>query len=131
MPATRRHLAAGPDEASDEELYSEYRLTQSPVAFGELVSRWRLPLCKFFRGKVANCDVDDLVQEVWLQLMTAENYDVEQPFRTYLIGIAVNVWRMKVRFDHLPCRNVEQAISFSDLDAEGMVSLEAKVDLSQ
>jgi RNA polymerase sigma-70 factor (ECF subfamily) len=75
---------------SDEDLMLEFQ-NGSRDAFEELFARYRQPLYRFFRRRIANdARADDLMQETFLAVIRAKvRYEPRSLVRTYLYGIAL------------------------------------------
>ncbi len=75
---------------SDEDLMLQFQ-NGSREAFEELFARYRLPLYRFFRRRIANdARADDLMQETFLAVIRAKvRYEPRALVRTYLYGIAL------------------------------------------
>lgn len=83
--------AAAPVE-TDEHLMAEVRDGQG-AAFDRLFDRYREPVWRFFRRRVADpARAEELAQDVFAALFqAAPRYEPRAPFRSYLFGIAYNV----------------------------------------
>ena len=75
---------------SDEDLMLQFQ-NGSRDAFEELFARYRQPLYRFFRRRIANdARADDLMQETFLAVIRAKvRYEPRSLVRTYLYGIAL------------------------------------------
>lgn len=75
---------------SDEDLMLEFQ-RGSREAFEELFARYRQPLYRFFRRRIANdARADDLMQETFLAVIRSKvRYEPRSLVRTYLYGIAL------------------------------------------
>ena len=75
---------------SDEDLMLEFQ-NGSRDAFEELFARYRQPLYRFFRRRIANdARADDLMQETFLAVIRAKvRYEPRSLVRTYLYRIAL------------------------------------------
>ncbi len=82
---------AGPS-VSDEELMVQVR-EGVPGAFDRLFERFREPVWRFFRRRVADAGgAEELAQDVFAALFeAAPRYEPRAPFRSYLFGLAYNV----------------------------------------
>ncbi len=75
---------------SDEDLMLQFQ-NGSREAFEELFARYRQPLYRFFRRRIANgARADDLMQETFLAVIRAKvRYEPRSLVRTYFYGIAL------------------------------------------
>jgi RNA polymerase sigma factor (sigma-70 family) len=80
--------------ATDEQLMLTF-CGGSKDAFGDLFSRYKLPLFGFFRRRVAEPALaEELTQETFLAILRASSrYEPNASFRTYLYAIAFNILR--------------------------------------
>jgi len=80
--------------SSDEELMDEMR-RGSRAAFETLFGRYREPIWRFFRRRAPDAGrAEELAQDVFVALFDgAARYERRGPFRSYLFGIAYNVWQ--------------------------------------
>ena len=78
--------------ATDEDLMLEAQ-RGSREAFELLFERYRSPIWKFFRRRIADASrAEELSQDAFLALLQgARRYEARAPFRSYLFGIAYNV----------------------------------------
>src|SRR5262249_852251 len=67
----------------------------SKEAFSELFSRYKQPLCGFFRRRVADpAQAEELTQETFLAVLRASaRYEPSALFRTYLYAIGLKILR--------------------------------------
>lgn len=73
---------------SDETLMLRYR-DGDDGAFRALYSRYRLPLMRFSRHLVADCDAEEVFQETWIAVVNGRlRYSVRARFATWLFSIA-------------------------------------------
>ncbi len=77
---------------TDDELMLAYRAGDIR-AFEELFDRYREPIWRFFRRRVADPPrAEELSQETFLALLrSARRYEPRSTFRSYLFGIACNL----------------------------------------
>lgn len=77
---------------TDQELMLAYR-DGDRTAFDDLFDRYRDPIWRFFRRRVADVSrAEELAQETFLAVIQgARRYEPRAPFRSYLFGIAFNV----------------------------------------
>lgn len=82
---------AGPS-VSDEHVMGQVR-DGVPGSFDRLFDRYREPVWRFFRRRVADdACAEELAQDVFAALFAAApRYEPRGPFRSYLFGIAYNV----------------------------------------
>jgi RNA polymerase sigma-70 factor (ECF subfamily) len=78
---------------SDEDLMLSFR-GGSESAFDALFARYREPIWRFFRRRVADpARAEELSQDTFVALVrNAGRYVPRAPFRRYLFGIAFNIW---------------------------------------
>jgi RNA polymerase sigma-70 factor (ECF subfamily) len=91
---------------TDQELMLAYRAGDR-TAFDALFDRYRDPIWRFFRRRVADqARAEELAQETFLAVIqAARRYEPRAAFRSYLFGIAFNVLlaaRRKARHADLP-----------------------------
>ena len=88
--STLRESSVAP--ATDEDLMLEAQ-RGSREAFELLFERYRSPIWKFFRRRIADASrAEELSQDAFLALLQgARRYEARAPFRSYLFGIAYNV----------------------------------------
>jgi RNA polymerase sigma factor (sigma-70 family) len=90
----------------------------------ELVTRYRLPLLRFFTRRLRSSpDPDDLVQEVFVRLMRHENMSTVQHLDGYVFQVAANVLRDHARRWSLRSEEVHHA-QIEDVEIEGGFSPE-------
>ncbi len=77
---------------SDEELIDDIR-SGSRAAFETLFERYREPIWRFFRRRMADTGrAEELAQDTFVAVLDgAARYERRGPFRSYLFGIAYNV----------------------------------------
>ena len=92
-------------------------------AFEQLFERYRDPMWRFFRRRVADpAHAEELAQDTFVAVLQgATRYEPRAPFRSYLFGIAYNILladRRKAshRVEHLDGEPVAHGVA--DLDAE-------------
>ena len=96
-------------------------------SFDELVVRYEGDLRAFVRRKVAESEVDDILQDTWIAAWTAlRGFDRRSRFKTWLIGIALNKCR-----DHYRQRpsTPEASLSEDGSDAAYLDSAFANTEL--
>lgn len=74
----------------DLEIFAQWRNGER-LAGDELARRYDQPLTKFFHDKVRPDEADDLKQQVWVALATADPGRIHTGFRGYLFGISRNL----------------------------------------
>lgn len=95
---------------TDEELFARYR-RGDPAAFESLYGRYRQSLYLFLLRSSANRTVaDDLYQESWARVISAQASFSEGSFRAWLFQIARNLW-----IDHLRRQNLRPVDTELDL----------------
>jgi RNA polymerase sigma-70 factor (ECF subfamily) len=80
---------------TDDQLILDAR-NGSRDAFEALFERYRTPIWKFFRRRIAEfARAEELTQDTFVALLEgAHRYEARTAFRAYLFGIAYNVLRM-------------------------------------
>ncbi|MEZ5318045.1 MAG: sigma-70 family RNA polymerase sigma factor [Vicinamibacterales bacterium] len=108
---------------SDQELMLAYRAGDR-AAFDELFARYRDPVWRFFRRRVADtARAEELAQETFLALIqSAPRYEPRAAFRSYVFGVAYNVLLAARRRRR---RGIEEPIA--ELDPPGASSDPASV----
>ncbi len=105
----------GPHARTDEELFSAY-VAGDRQAFAELWSRYSPALCRLMRKQVRRSeDVNDLVQQTFLQLHRARNdFREGARLRPWLYTIALNLrreyWRRMARRRESPAELDERML---------------------
>ncbi len=106
---------------SDDQLMADVR-GGNAVAFEMLFERYREPMWRFFRRRVATAArAEELAQDVFVAALEgAGRYEARGMFRAYLFGIAYNLLRAEQRtdLDRVAPLETEPAALTSDLDAE-------------
>lgn len=77
---------------SDEQLMLEFQ-RGTATAFEELFERYRTPIYKFFRRRSSNLDrAEEMTQDTFVVILrSAESYEPQAKFRTYLYAIALKL----------------------------------------
>lgn len=79
--------------ATDEELVGRLARGEE-VALAELLRRYERPLASFLYRHTGGRDVEDLYQETWMRVLRSANrFDTERRFSTWLYKIALNLAR--------------------------------------
>lgn len=99
-PRQRRDTAVSVD--TDEQLLQRWREGDRDAG-SRLLARYINMLRAYFVRRVRECDPADLVQEVFLRMTIArDRFEGRSSVRTYVVHIARNVFREKVRELHRP-----------------------------
>src|SRR6266568_1141721 len=78
---------------TDEALVARLADGDEP-ALRELLRRYERPLAAFLHHRTGGRDVEDLYQEIWLRIVrSADRFDQQRRFSTWLFQIAVNLCR--------------------------------------
>ena len=79
--------------------------TGDPKAIGELFDRYEIPVARFLSRLVGGGDVEDLVQNTFLQIVRGSaKYDGRSSVKTWLFAIATNIMRRHRRSSALRWR---------------------------
>jgi RNA polymerase sigma-70 factor (ECF subfamily) len=80
------------EQFSDEALMLDYRRTQDPAVFAQLVERYEHPLYNYLRRYLANAEMaEDVFQATFLRVhLKCREFEPQRKFRPWLYTIATN-----------------------------------------
>lgn len=89
-----------PSAPGDDSALMRRVQTGDETAFAELMQRWELPVKALIARVVLNsAEAEDLAQETFVRLWQhRDRYDTTRPFRPWILGIAMNLARNRLRW---------------------------------